>query len=292
MTEENVAVIAPDNPRAAVVFVHGMAEHKERYYPFMTWLSEKGFACVITDLRGHGSSAVEPEDLGYFGRKGADALVEDTLEVVRWTKERFSGLRTFLFGHSMGSLIVRCFAKKYDGEIDGLIVCGSPSNNPAAGMGIALTYIIQCFKGSRYRSKQVAMLMFGPYEKRFMAEGVRNSWLSANRANVQEYNNDPLCGFRFTLSGYRTVMRLIKRTYSPKGWDVTNPSLPIHFVAGSDDPCIDNLNKFSRAVSFMRGRGYKHVSSKIYPGMRHEILNETGKEDVWRDIESILLSWL
>ena len=121
---------------------------------------------------------------------------------------------------------------------------------------------------------------------------MRNAWLSTNKENVQEYNDDPLCGFLFTLNGYRTVMQLIQETYSKKGWAVNNPNMPVHFLAGSTDPCIITIDEFSKAVSFFRNRGYKTVSSKVYPGLRHEVLNELGKEDVWRDVEAVLKSWV
>lgn len=286
------AVMAPEHPQAAVVFVHGMAEHKERYYPFMNYLCELGFACVIYDQRGHGATARTPDELGYFGKGGVKNLVEDTRTVVRWTREQFPGLKVFLFGHSMGSMVARNFAKKYDAEIDGLVVCGSPSNTSAAGLGILTTRIIQLFKGDRFRSKKVALMIFGPHTKKFKAEGTRNAWLSTNKANVQEYNNDPLCGFLFTLNGYRVVMQLIKETYSPRGWAVNNPNMPVHFLAGSTDPCIITIDQFTKAVSFFRNRGYKQVTSKVYPGLRHEVLNELGKEEVWKDIETVLKSWV
>ena len=284
-------VIAPEKPKAAVVFVHGMAEHKERYFPFMTWLSEQGFACVISDLRGHGAD-IPAEERGFFGKKGDGLLVEDTLEIVQLTRQQYPDLKVFLFGHSMGSLIVRCYAKKYDGTIDGLVVCGSPSKNPAAGPGIILTQLVGLFKGARYRSAFLESLTTGAYNKKFAAEGLENAWLSTNKANVQAYNNDPLCGFRFTANGYQGLMRLMQDTYDPDDWTVANPTLPVHFIAGSDDPCIGSIKQFSQAVSFFRNRGYRTVTSKVYPNMRHEILNELGKEDVWRDVCAILESWV
>ena len=286
------AVIAPEQPKAVVVFVHGMAEHKERYYPFMTYLSEQGFACVIYDQRGHGATAVNPDDLGYFGQNGVQKLVEDTLTVVQWAREKYNGLKVFLFGHSMGSMVVRCFTKKYDAQIDGLVVCGSPSNNGASGLGILVTHIIQVFKGDRFRSKKVALMMFGPHTKKFKAEGMRNAWLSTNKANVEEYNADPLCGFLFTLNGYRVVMQLIQETYSPKGWTVNNSDLPVHFLAGSEDPCIITREAFDKAVDFFRDHGYRQVTSQVYSGLRHEVLNETGKEGVWEDVGNVFKSWL
>ena len=285
-------VKAPDSPKAALVFVHGMASHKKRYYPFMTYLAEKGYACVIYDQRGHGETAASPEELGYFGKGGSQLLIEDCLEMVRWTRAQYPGIPVFLFGHSMGSMVVRCLTKRYDSEIDGLIVSGTPSPNSLAGLGIFLTRIISLFKGEHYRSKKIAMLMFGKQEKRFASEGMHNAWLSSNKADVQSFNNDPLCGFKFTLNGYRAVMQLVRDTYSPRGWEVNHPDLPIHFVSGGNDPCMGSLSTFARIVSFIRRRGYKSVTSKIYPGLRHDILNEIGKEEVWRDLEALAESWL
>ena len=286
------AVIAPEAPKAAIVLIHGMAEHKERYFPFMTYLAEQGFACVIPDLRGHGATAASTDELGYFGKNGRKALVEDVLATVRWAREQYPGMKLFLFGHSMGSLIVRCFVKEYDKEIDGLVVCGSPSQNSAAGPGVFLTRCIRLFKGDRYRSSLLEQMSTGAYGKKFASEGLTNAWLSTNKANVQAYNNDPLCGFRFTVNGYRTLFQLLRDTYEEKGWAMARPELPIHFIAGAEDPCIGTIKQFSKAVSFIRNRGYRQVTSTVYPRMRHEILNELGREDVWRDVCSILSTWL
>ena len=286
------AVAAPEHPKAAVVLVHGMCEHKERYFPFMTYLAGLGFACVITDLRGHGATAASPEDLGYFGKKGHHLLVEDTLNVIHWTKAQYPGLKLFLFGHSMGSLIVRSFAREHDAELDGLVVCGSPARVGIAGLGVTLTRWIRLFKGDRYRSPLLESMTTGGYDKKFAAEGLTNSWLSVNKANVEAYNQDPLCGFRFTVNGYRALLQLLEDTYDPAGWTVAKPGLPVHFIAGASDPCIGSIKQFSEAVSFFRGRGYAQVTSKVYPNMRHEILNETGREEVWEDVAGILASWV
>ena len=154
-------LIAPEKPKAVVVLVHGMAEHKERYYPFMTWLSEMGYACLITDLRGHGATVTTPDDLGHFGKNALQALVEDTCSVLRYAHQLYPGLKVFLFGHSMGSMVVRATLKRQPELLDGLIVCGSPSKNPAAGLGIFLTQLIRIFRGDRHRSMTIAVMMFG-----------------------------------------------------------------------------------------------------------------------------------
>lgn len=289
----SATVIASETPKAVVQLVHGMAEHKERYFPFMEFLAENGYACVINDLRGHGATVTSKEDLGYMGEGGMTGLVDDVRNVTKWAQAKYPGLPVFLFGHSMGSMIVRSFLKRYDQDIAGLIVCGSPSKNPAAGLGDFLAGCIGLFRGDRYRSAFLANLCTGNYDKPFRIEGIKNAWLSKNRANVTEYNDDPLCGFPFTVNGYRNgLFRLMKDIYAPDGWLVSNPDLPVHFIAGAEDPCIVNLNKFSEAVSFLRSRGYREVTSKVYPGKRHEILNETGREEVWKDVQDRLDTWL
>ena len=117
-------VIAPESPKAVLQLVHGMAEHKERYIPFMNYLAEMGYACVICDLRGHGASVTDQEDLGWMGKGGMTALVDDVLRITDWAKTKYPGLPFFLMGHSMGSMIVRSYIKRFDKELDGLIVCG------------------------------------------------------------------------------------------------------------------------------------------------------------------------
>jgi len=293
LVQLSTLVIAPDSPKAVLQLVHGMAEHKERYIPLMNYLSEMGYACVICDLRGHGASVSSKEDLGWLGKGGMRALVDDVHCVTDWSKAKYPGLPVFLFGHSMGSMIVRSYLKRYDSDIAGLIVCGSPSKNPAAGLGDFIAGCIGLFRGQRYRSAFLANLCTGNNDKKFKGDGLKNAWLSTNRANVQAYNNDPLCGFMFTVNGYRNgLFRLMKDIYSPQGWIVANPGLPVHFIAGAEDPCIISIRKFSEAVSFLRGRGYREVTSQFYPGMRHEILNEIGREDVWRDVLARLEGWM
>lgn len=288
----STVTIAPSQPKAVVQFVHGMAEHKERYFPVMTYLAEKGYACIICDLRGHGQSVADPKDLGYFGKGGMKGLVDDVREVTLKARELYPGLPLYLFGHSMGSMIVRSYAKRYDDLIDGLVICGSPSNNPAAGAGSFLAGAVCWLRGPRYRSRFLARLCTGSNNKPFRGDGVKNAWLSTNLANVNAYNADPLCGFKFTANGYRNgIFRMMKDTYSDKGWKVAHPDMPVLFIAGADDPCIASADKFSKAVSHFRSRGYRKVSAKLYPGMRHEILNETDNVTVWKDLAATLDSW-
>ena len=122
-------------PKGIVQIVHGMCEHKERYVPFMEYLSSHGYICAVHDHRGHGETVRSEEDLGYMYKGGWRALVEDIRLVQNEIKASYPILPYTLFGHSMGSMAVRSFTKRYDDSIDTLFVCGCPSYNPAGGAG-------------------------------------------------------------------------------------------------------------------------------------------------------------
>ncbi len=273
-------------PRAIFQIVHGMAEHKERYFPFMEYLSEHGFVCVIHDHRGHGASVKGELDLGYMYEGGADALVEDVKKVQDWVKKEYPSLPVYLFGHSMGSMVVRAFTRKYDDLIDKLIVCGCPSNNPGKDAGLALAKSIKKLKGDHYRSNLLNRLAFGSYSELFEKENPL-AWLSANGANTLEYHRDPLCGFVFTANGFENLFKIMKACYNPKGWKMSKPELPILFISGGDDPCRISDKDFYKAVDFMKNRGYSNVSATLYPGLRHELLLE-GEMKVWNDVLEFL----
>lgn len=274
----------PDGePKGIVQLVHGMCEHKERYLPFLRFLAEQGYIAECHDHRGHGESVEQQADFGWFGDYEGKAVVEDTAQITRYLKTEYPNLTVTLFGHSMGALIVRCFLREYDSEIDKLIVCGSPSKNPLVGIAIGLEKCIRFFRGKRHRSKLLYYLSTGKGDKKFPGEG-KNSWLTRDKEIVQTYGSDPKSGYIFTCNGYENLFKLMKRTYQKKGYGVENPALPIHFVAGGDDPVIENELKWFQAIEFLRDVGYTQVSGKLYEGMRHEILNEVGKEEVYADL--------
>lgn len=267
--------------------VHGMAEHKERYIPFMEYLSKNGYICVIHDHRGHGESIKSSKDLGYMYKGGWEAMVDDVLLVQQWAKAQYPDLPCYLMGHSMGSMVVRSFTKRYDNTINGLIVCGCPSDNPAKGFGKILSSAAELVFGGHHPGKLMNALSFGSYNKPFKDEG-ENAWLSANKDNVKAYNEDPLCGFCFTSNGFKGLMGVMIDCYSAKDWTMSNNNLPIHFISGGDDPCRISDKDFDKAVCFIKERGYKNVTSHLYPGLRHEILLEKSAESIYQDIVSFI----
>ncbi|MBQ8963314.1 MAG: alpha/beta fold hydrolase [Clostridia bacterium] len=183
----SVCLVTPDSgePKALVQLAHGMAEHKERYLPFMEYLADHGYAALINDHRGHGGSVRDPGDLGYFYAGGADALVEDLHQLTLWLRSRFPDRKLFLFGHSMGSLAVRVYRQRYDGDIDALVVCGSPGRNPATGMGLILNRAMTAIKGERYISQMFVNMTTGSFNKGNPKSGSANAWLSTTQDNVQ-----------------------------------------------------------------------------------------------------------
>ena len=281
--------MVPDREVVGVIqLVHGMAEHKERYENLMHYLAQSGYLCVIHDHRGHGESVKSQADLGYFYGVDATYLIEDIHEISMRIKEHFPHVPLFLFGHSMGSLAVRAYCKRYDRDIDGLIVCGSPSENKAAAFGKILCQIMEKVKQDHYRSSFLQRLAFGHHNDGIQDAKSENSWICSDEDVVKEYDEDPLCGFTFTLNGFENLFALMMTVYDKKGWQCHHASMPIYFIAGKQDPCIISEKAFHTAVMLMRKVGYANVAWKLYEGMRHEILNERDKGEVYRD----LLKWL
>lgn len=282
--ELSCAEVAPDGETVGLVQIsHGMEEHKERYYPFMEWLASHGIASVVHDHRGHGASVKDPDDLGYFYDDTGRAIVDDVLCVQAHFKGLHPGLPLVLFGHSMGSLVVRSLIKDADDAIDGLVVCGAPGNNPGKDAAMVLVNALSLVKGPRAKSPLVNSLVFGGYGKGLPGDHPLR-WLSASEENVRRYDEDDLCGFVFTLNGYRNLLSLVRNVYDVRGWAVSRPDLPILFIAGVDDPVTLGEEAWEAAQGFLRDRGYRNVSGKLYPGMRHEILNEEGAQEVYDDV--------
>ena len=181
-----------ESAKGIVQLVHGMCEHKERYVPFMEFLADNGYASIIHDHRGHGESVKSSDDLGYFYEGGYTAMIEDVKAVTLLARKEFSGnvtgadkesgenkaggkperkdageLPLILFGHSMGSMAVRSFTKRYDCLIDGLVVCGSPSYNPGLKIGKALARGYMLIMGDRHRPSLIQSIAFGAFNRKF-----------------------------------------------------------------------------------------------------------------------------
>ena len=284
--------VAPDSggPKGIVQLLHGMCDHKDRYLPFMRFLASQGFVCVIHDHRGHGASVRDSSDLGFMYRGGWRAMVDDAHEVNSWSPGRHPHLPLALLGHTMGSMVARSYAARYDDTIDSLIVCGSPSCSPAAPLALLLALAYSALLGPHHRPRLLHWLSFGRFNRPFRREAFPQAWVCSDLSVLEAYHSDPLCMFNFTANGYANLFGLMIDCYSLKGWRLANPDLPVRFVSGADDPCRISDSAFAKAVDCMRRVGYRRVASKIYPNMRHEILNEKLKALVWNDLASALKS--
>ena len=284
----SVMTVEPEGKiRGLIQLAHGMAEHKGRYVSFMEFLAEHGYACVINDHRGHGESVKSPDDLGYFYEGGAEALIRDLHQITLWYRSRHPGKPLILFGHSMGSLAVRVYRQRWDGDIDGLVVCGSPGRNPASGFAIGLNRVMSLVRGDRYVSPLFIYMITGRLKK--TRTGSKNDWLSTNQDNVRRYDSDPLCGFPFTLNGYRGLLEMMRDAYRPV--PAAHPDVPVHFISGENDACAPDRRGFDDAVENLRRAGYRSVTAHMIPGMRHEILNHADHQIVYDELLSYFDRW-
>lgn len=273
--------------RAVVQICHGMAEYIERYEEFALWLTERGYYVTGHDHLGHGKSVLSEKEYGYFPKKnGNGCLIGDMHKLFRKTRKYFPDCPYFMLGHSMGSFLLRQYIQEYGKEIDGAIITGTGYKPYSILMaGEILCKVIAAVRGRYYRSGFVDRQIFGGFNESFEPGETGKEWLSANIDNVVQYMKDPLCGFMFTVSAYRQMFRGM-RTLTEKGIRKVPKSLPVLFAAGTEDPVGDFGAGVWKVYEQFRNQGIKDVSINLYPGDRHEILNEKDKMQVFQDIES------
>ena len=276
-----IARMDHENPKGIIQISHGMAEHKERYYDFMQYLNQNGYVVVIHDHRGHGQSVKSKEDYGYFYTEDIHYIVEDLYQVTQYIQSLYPNVDITLFAHSMGTLVARCYLKKYDNKIKRLILSGPPTQNSAASLGLLLAKVLKSIYKEKKENKVLNAMAFAGYGKGY-------DWLSANVENVKAYETDELCGFLFTTNGFINLFQLMIESFNTKNWDVKNKDLPICLMAGQKDPVIQNEKKFEELKIFLKNVGYHHVESILYPNLKHEILNENENQMVYKDVLSFI----
>ena len=266
------------NPHAVLQIVHGMCEHIARYDEFARYLTDRGVLVVGHSHLGHGLTAENEKELGWFGEPDGNFLLIDDIHRVR-EQSRIPGVPYFILGHSMGSFLTRQYLGIHADGLSGAIIMGTGDiPGPVVKAGQLVCRIIAAFRGWHHRSALVSSFVTDGYKRKF---GL--SWLSGNEESNEAYKRDPRCGFRFTLNGFYSFFRGIDRANRREAAGQLPKNFPLLFTAGAEDPVGSN----GKGVEAVYRRYLSHganASIKLYPGDRHEILNELDRETVYVDI--------
>lgn len=275
-----------EKPLCIVQIVHGMAEYIERYEELAQFLVKHNVVVTGEDHLGHGKSISEGKNPGYFCEQDpATVVVRDVHRLKKMTQEAYPGVPYILLGHSMGSFIARNYLCRYGSGIDGALILGT-GMQPGALLAVSklIAGLQKIFFGDNHISKFIDHAAFGGYNKKFSPQRTSVDWLSKDEAKVDAYIADPLCGFTFTVNGFRTLFTLISRIRKTENLEKIPKELPVHFASGEDDP-VGNYGRGVRAAyESLENVGMKNLSIKLYPADRHELHNETDREQVMEDL--------
>lgn len=287
------AVAAGARPRGIVQIVHGMAEHIDRYEAFAAFLVAHGFVVCGHDHLGHGRTAPDPASRGVLDPAAgadADALVADVGGLRSIVSARYArDVPYFLFGHSMGSLVLRVYLASHGEGLAGAIICGTAHQPlPVSKAGNLLARATVALRGADARSNLLHSLADGAFSRQVSDPHTPFDWLTRDQAEVDAFIADETSGFMFSAGAYAALTDLAFRAALPRTFASVPRDLPILFIAGDADPVGSKGRGVTRAAKLMGAAGVADVSLKLYEGMRHEILNELGREEVYQDI----LAWL
>lgn len=277
------------HPLGIVQIAHGMAEHSGRYHRFAEFLNEQGFIVVANDHRGHGKTGEKAGLMGYFApEKGFDRVVDDLHFISQQLKRENPELPLFVFGHSMGSFLMRRYLQKYGEFVAGAILMGSggdPGLAEKLGKFIALW---QMRRRPTQPSPLLDTLSFGAFNKGIKRPRTRFDWLSRDEKEVQKYIEDPFCGMVCSAGFFFDLLTGMELIHDPKEIEGIPKDLPILVLSGEADP----VGKYGRGVRQFVGQLKNHninnIELKLYPEARHELLNELNKEEVMQDIAAWL----
>ena len=272
-------------PKGVIQIVHGMSEYIDRYDDLARYLVNRGFVVCGEDHIGHGDSA-EPEKYGCMPvENGKDVLLADVHTLHGLIADCFPDVPYILYGHSMGSFIARAYIARYGDTLAACVLSGT-GNPPLAASkgGRVLAKMLAKTRGEDYRSAFIDGLGAGAYGKQIPNARTPLDWLSTDPALVDAYIADPKCGFMFSVGGYATLLDLTSEVVTAECAAKVPKALPVLLAAGDGDPVGDMGKGVEAAAKLLRDAGMEHVDVKIYEGMRHEIHNEFGHEQVYDDI--------
>jgi alpha-beta hydrolase superfamily lysophospholipase len=273
-------------PRAVLQIAHGLTEHSARYARLAAALNMAGYAVYANDHRGHGPKAAAA-DLGHFADEGGwDKVVGDLWTLNRLIAAEQPGVPIVFLGHSLGSFLGRGFIAKHSDALAGAALSGSSGKPPAiATLGRLIAREERLRLGKRGKSDPIFQLWFGEFNKPFKPARTASDWLSRDEKEVDAFVADPLCGFPFTTQLAIDVLDALPRVTSRKSLAAIRKDLPIYVFSGERDPVGANIKGL---IQDLKAAGFTQLTTRIYPGARHETLNETNRDEVTRD----LIAWL
>ena len=273
-------------PRAIVQIAHGLTEHSRRYARLAAALNAAGYGVYVADMRGHGPSA-PAADLGHFADEGGwDKVVGDLWTLNRLIAAEQPGTPIIFLGHSLGSFLGRGFIAEHSDALAGAALSGSSGKPPAiATLGRLIARAERLRLGKRGKSDPIFAMWFGDFNKPFRPARTAFDWLSRDEREVDAYVADPLCGFPFTTQLAIDVLDALPRVTGRENLAAIRKDLPIYVFSGERDPVGANIKGL---IADLKAAGFTRLTTRIYPGARHETLNETNRDEVMRD----LIAWL
>lgn len=271
-------------PRAVLHINHGVAEHCARYADVARHFTRLGYVVYAHDHRGHGFSVTGDEALGHFAdQDGWKKVIEDVYLVNEHIRKSYPGTPVILMGHSMGSFIVQSYAIRHGDTIDTLVLSGSAFHTPfSLSYGELVMRIEAARAGQRGRSKLINLLTFATYNKTFSPVRTPADWLSRDSRQVDRYLEDTLCGFLCTNRLWLDLMHGLKEIIQHRNLQKIPNRIPVLLFSGEMDPMSYDPQEhgIKKLADRLKTCGQHTVHYRVFPKGRHEILNETNRDEV------------
>ncbi|MDO5043980.1 MAG: alpha/beta hydrolase [Coriobacteriia bacterium] len=271
--------------KGAVQLVHGMVEYIERYHEFALYLAQHDYLVFGHDNLKHGFSINSAKERGNFEYKqGAVQLVQDLNVVTEALSDEISGLKRVILGHSMGSFIVRNYIQEYADDLSGAIIMGTGfESNSLMKASLRLSELLAAIKGPDYISNFLDGLVLGRYSSKFVSEG-KTAWLTHDESIRHAYEMDPRTQFTFSVGGYHELFVLASRANRKDLINKTPHDLPILIISGEEDPVGDFGKGPKKLYEIYRELDFPNVSLQLVLNTRHEVLNESNRDNSFEDI--------
>ena len=280
-----------DEPKAIIIALHGMAEHRKRYDEFAEKLNEAGYSFYIHDHRGHGDTALKNNlTLGHFAdNNGWDKVIEDVKKHREYilNKNNFEEISIYLFGHSMGSFMGRDYIMRYPEHFSGAIFSGTGYvKNTELFLLKFFIGLEKLFRGAKKESKIVEDIIFSSNNKEFEPTQTPHDWLTRDQKVALKYYNDERCGFSCTVQFYADFYEGMMRLLDKDNYKNIPEDFPLIFLSGAKDPV--GGEDIVEVVSDYKNAGLKDVEYKLYKDGRHEMINEINNDEFFSDV----INWL